>query len=97
MWLWVGLVSKAQARPLDSLFLLPMDQDVELSSTSLIQYLPVYQHAPRHNKNGLNLRNYKISPVKYYLISIAVAMVCLHDNRTLTKTLMIFNSMLCEP
>lgn len=48
-------VSKAQARPSGSLFLLPVDPDIELSANSPTPHLPEYHHSPRHNDNGLNL------------------------------------------
>ena len=50
-------VSEAQARPrvFHSLFLLPMDQDVELSAPSPALCLPACCHASSHDDNGLNL------------------------------------------
>ena len=47
-------VSKTQARPSISLFLLPVDQDVKLSATSATFFLPVCHQASCHDDNGLN-------------------------------------------
>lgn len=63
MWLFRGSVSvgvgfevsKAQARPSGSLFLLPADLDIELSATSPTPHLPAYHHAPCRKDNVLNL------------------------------------------
>jgi hypothetical protein len=49
-------VSKAQARPSVSLFLLPTDPDVELSATSPTSCVPACHHVSHHNDNGLNLK-----------------------------------------
>jgi hypothetical protein len=46
-------VSKVPARPRVSLFLLPVDLDVELSASST-SCLPVCHHASHHDDNGLN-------------------------------------------
>ena len=47
---WVGSeVSRV------SLFLLPVDLDVELSATAPAPCLPVYSHASCHDDNGLHL------------------------------------------
>ena len=48
-------VSNAQARPSFSIFLLPMDPNVELSTTSSAPWLPVCHDAPCHDEKGLNL------------------------------------------
>ena len=41
----------------DSLFLLPVDEDLELlsSSLALTKDLPEHYHAPRQDNNGINL------------------------------------------
>lgn len=48
-------ISKTHTKPSDSLFLLPVDADVEFSAASLAPCLPVGQHAPRSDDNGLDL------------------------------------------
>lgn len=47
-------VSNAQTRPCVSLFLLPVDLDVELSATSAALCLSVCHHDFHHGDNGLN-------------------------------------------
>jgi hypothetical protein len=48
-------VSGAQARPSDSLFLLPADLDVEILTTPQALCLPACHRAPHHDENVLNL------------------------------------------
>jgi hypothetical protein len=49
------------------LFLLPLNLDVEFSTTSPGTCLPVCHQAPCH-VNGLDLGNYKLPPVKCFLL-----------------------------
>jgi hypothetical protein len=45
-------VSKAQARPSVSLFMLPADLDIEISSTSPVLRLPAFCDVFQHNKRN---------------------------------------------
>jgi len=56
LWWEVGFeVSEAQARPCLTLFLLPPDPDVELSSNCPAPCLPSYCLASHYDETGLNL------------------------------------------
>jgi hypothetical protein len=50
------------------LFLFSLDQDVELSATSLPPCLPLCHHDPCHDANGLNLWNNKQALSKCFLL-----------------------------
>lgn len=52
----VGIeVSKAQARVSGSLFLLPVDLDIELSATPPVSCLPACHYIPHHDDYGFKL------------------------------------------
>ena len=56
MTLGVGFeLSKAYARPSGSVFLLPVDSDVDLTTASPAPCLPTCRHVSYHEDNGLNL------------------------------------------
>jgi hypothetical protein len=55
---------KAQARPNGSVFLLPVDPDVELSIYLSSPCLPTCRHAPHHDDNGLIFWKCKPAPTK---------------------------------
>jgi hypothetical protein len=47
-----------------SLSLLPVDQNVELFTPSLVSCLPACYHVSHHDDNGLKVRNYKPDGIK---------------------------------
>lgn len=80
-------VSRTQARPRDSLFLLSAGEGVDLSATSPADCLPVCCHAPYHNSNGLNLWQYKEAPIKcFFCVTAIISTVFLHSNGSLAKS-----------
>jgi hypothetical protein len=58
-------VLKAQDRTCNFLYLLPVDLDVELSSSPAL-CLPACYQDPHHNNNGLKAWNYKKALVKWF-------------------------------
>lgn len=85
VWLEVGSeVKEAHAKSRVSLFLLPLDPDVELS-TSLAPCLPVCHYALGRDHNELNLWNCKLTQLNSF-IRLAMIMVSLCHNRTLDRS-----------
>lgn len=56
--------AQAMSNVIHSLFLLPVDQDVELSASSLAPYPPGCCRSFYHGENGLNLWNCMLFPIK---------------------------------
>ena len=73
---------KAQARFRVTSFLLCANPDVELSATSPALCLPVCRLVSHHDDSELNC---KPVTIKCSFIRLAMVMVSLHSNRTLTK------------
>lgn len=72
----------------EGLFLLPSDQDGELSAPSLAPCLPACHHVSCHNDNGLNLWSCKLLSIECFsFIEVSIVMVFLHSNETLAKTI----------
>lgn len=82
----VGLwLSKDQAKCAVSLFQLPVDSDIELSTTFPVLCLPASCcHAGRQIYNELNLRNCNLM---VSFIRVVMVMASLHSNRKLPKIL----------
>lgn len=72
----------AQATPsMTAHFLLPADQDVELSFCSPVSCLPACHQAAHYKDNGPKLWNCKPIPIKYFFVWVAMVRVFLHSNR----------------
>lgn len=63
-WAVGSEVSNAHARPVS--YFLPVDSDVELSTTSPVPWLPIYHHAPHHDGNRRTSET-KPAPIKCLL------------------------------
>ena len=76
----------AQARPSNSLLLLPPNQDVKISCSSLASCLPECYHIFYYDNNRLNIQNCKLAQLNIFLYKGC----CVHGfsshNKTLTKT-----------
>jgi hypothetical protein len=80
-------VSKAQATPNVTLFLLPLDLDIEFSGTSPAPCLPAGHCPPYHVDNELNpVRKSQLDAFFLKKLRVAMFMMSLHRNRTLSKT-----------
>lgn len=60
------MISKAQARPNISLFLMSMERYVELATTPKGSCLHACHHAHYHGENGLNSSNWKQVSDKWF-------------------------------
>lgn len=74
------------------LFLLPVDLDVELNTTSSAPCLPVCCH----DETGLDLWNYKQIPNKSFSSSVTMVMVSLFSSKTISKTKVGTRSSVCR-
>lgn len=85
-------VSKAQVRPSVSLFLLPVDLDIELLATSPAPCLTACCHTSHHAMLPMMMimdytsETVSQSQLKLSFIRVAVFMLSFHSNRTLTRT-----------
>jgi hypothetical protein len=81
------VVSYAQAMhsEVQSLLLLLVDQDIELSVPSLAPCLPARHHASCMTIMNLSSETASQPQLGLFLIRVAMVMVSLHSNETLTK------------
>lgn len=87
---WALRFPKPTPRPVfNYLCLLPVDPDAKLSVTAPVPS----PSAPCHDGHGLTLENWKQAPDGNF-IGVALAMVFLHSNKTVTKTEFEVNKML---
>ena len=79
------LIAQGMPNMVHSLFLLPADQGVELLAPPT-PCLPACCHAFCHDNNELNLSTISQHQLNVFLIRVAVFMVSLHSNKTLSET-----------
>jgi hypothetical protein len=63
-----------------------VDEDIELWAPCPAPCLPARRHASHHEDNGLNLWTVLQAQLKIFFIRVAVVMVCLHSDITLSKS-----------